>query len=59
MAWLVTRYANQIAVGERVLICHIGPKAGVYTTAEIIEQPKMLDKQLDIDYWFDKSRLGT
>ena len=57
--WLVTRYANQIAVGDGVLIWHTGTKAGVYASAEIIEQPKMLDKQPDIEYWLDKSRLGT
>ncbi|WP_261226311.1 hypothetical protein [Ancylothrix sp. D3o] len=35
------------------------PQSGVYATAEITEQPKILDKQLDIDYWLEKSRLGT
>ena len=59
MPWLVTRYVNEMAVGDGVLIWQAGEKAGIYATAEIIDQPRMVDKQLDIDYWLDKSRLGT
>ncbi|MCT7953084.1 EVE domain-containing protein [Ancylothrix sp. C2] len=59
MPWLVTRYVNEMTVGDGVLIWQAGEKAGIYATAEIIEQPKMVDKQPDIDYWLDKSRLGS
>lgn len=59
MPWLVTRYANEMVVGDGVLIWPAGEKAGVYAIAEIIEQPKILDNQEDINYWLDKSRLGS
>ncbi|MCT7952578.1 hypothetical protein NG798_22535 [Ancylothrix sp. C2] len=34
-------------------------QSGVYASAEIIDQPKILDKQLDIEDWLEKSRLGA
>ncbi|MCT7953337.1 EVE domain-containing protein [Ancylothrix sp. C2] len=58
MPWLVTRYVNEMAVGDGVLIWQAGEKAGIYATAEIIGQPKILDKQPDIEDWLEKSRLG-
>ncbi len=41
------------------MIWQTGPKAAIYATAEIIDQPKMLNKKPDIGYWLDKSRLGS
>lgn len=59
MPWLVTRYAQLMAVGDGVLIWKAGEKAGIYAIAEIVELPKFLDKQPDLSYWIDKSRLGS
>ena len=59
MPWLVTRYAQLMAVGDGVLIWKAGEKAGIYAMAEIVELPKFLDKQPDLSYWIDKSRLGS
>ncbi len=57
MPWLVTRYAKDMQPGDGVLIWKAGEKAGIYAIAEIIEPPKLLEKQPDIGYWIDKSRL--
>lgn len=58
MPWLVTRYAKEMASGDGVLIWKSGDKAGIYAIAEIIEAPKLLEKQPDIGYWIDTSRLN-
>jgi EVE domain len=59
MPWLVTRYAKEITAGNGVLIWKAGDKAGIYATAKIIEPPSFLEKQPDLNYWLDKSRLGS
>lgn len=59
MLWLITRYTQQIAVGGWAIDLVDRPPSEVYAAAEIIEQPRMLDKQPDIEYWLEKSWLGT
>lgn len=58
MPWLVTRYAKQIAVGDRILIWVAGKDAGIYAIAEVVESAKILSEVPDIAYWLEKSRLG-
>lgn len=58
MPWLVTRYDNQIASGDGVIIWVSGKAAGIYAIALVVDPPKMIEKQPDIKYWIDKSRLG-
>ncbi|MCT7953246.1 hypothetical protein NG798_25950 [Ancylothrix sp. C2] len=45
-------------MGRGIDLAH-RPPSGVYAAAEIIGQPKILDKQLDIEYRLEKSRLGS
>ncbi|MBV5259468.1 EVE domain-containing protein [Synechococcus moorigangaii CMS01] len=59
MPWLVTRYKNQIQVGDGVLIWVAGEAAGIYAIAEVIAPPVVMaatDIQ-DMNYWTDQSRL--
>ena len=56
MPWLVTRYGQQITVGDGVLVWISGKNAGIYAIAEISEPPKILTEIPDADYWIDKTR---
>ncbi len=51
MHWLVTRYAQQIAVGDRVLIWVAGKDAGIYAIATVTQSPHFVDRPPDFDYW--------
>lgn len=59
MPWLVTRYVKEMAAEDGVSIWQAGDKAGIYATAEIVDSPKFIQTQPDINYWLDKSRLGS
>lgn len=54
MYWLVTRYTEDIAVGDGVLIWSAGKKAGIYAIGEVIEPVKTLNKVPDDNYWIIK-----
>jgi len=58
MPWLVTRYAQQMTVGDGVLIWQAGAEAGIYAIAELAELPKFWDQQPDKQYWLDKTKIG-
>lgn len=49
--WLVTRYQNEIRLGDSVLIWVAGKRAGIYATAEVMEPPHFLDEPPDLDIW--------
>lgn len=55
----MTRYAENLAVGDGVLIWMSGEKAGIYAIAEVIEPASVLDKQLDLGYWLDRSLISN
>ncbi|BAW96389.1 hypothetical protein NIES970_13170 [[Synechococcus] sp. NIES-970] len=59
MPWLVTRYRDQLQVGDGVLIWVAGEAAGIYAIAEIIHLPTVLvpDQISDLPYWRDPKRL--
>ncbi len=59
MPWLTTRYANVMALGDRVLVWLAGPEAGIYALAEIVELPQLRPDPPDRAYWLDKSRIGS
>jgi predicted RNA-binding protein with PUA-like domain len=40
--WLVTTYADQISVGDRVFLWRSGPKAGVVAVARVLAAPAVL-----------------
>lgn len=49
--WLVTRYTEEIAPGDRVLIWIAGKQAGIYALAEVEAAPQFMDEPPDIDIW--------
>ncbi len=49
--WLVTRYDQEIAPGDRVLIWVASKQAGIYAIAEVAEAPQFMDEPPDIDIW--------
>ena len=49
--WLVTRYAQEIAWRDRVLVWIAGKQAGIYATAEIAAPIQFMDTPPDISYW--------
>lgn len=51
MYWLVTRYADQIAVGDRVLIWVAGKEAGIYALAEVTHLTHFVEQPPDLNYW--------
>ncbi|MGK7956616.1 MAG: DUF262 domain-containing protein [Crocosphaera sp.] len=54
MTWMVSRFANQMSVGDGVLIWVAGRKAGVYAIAKLIDVPQIINHPLlDSDYWID------
>ena len=55
MYWLVTRYTEDIAVGDGVLIWSAGKKAGIYAIGEVIEPVNILEELPDKDYWIVKN----
>lgn len=59
MPWLVTRYKNQMQVGDGVLIWVAGESAGIYAIAEIITPPEIMSPEQisDLPYWTDTMRL--
>jgi hypothetical protein len=59
MPWLVTRYRDQIQVGDGVLIWVAGEAAGIYAIAEITSLPTVLkaDQIQDLPYWTDTTLL--
>lgn len=54
--WLVTRYANDIAAGDGVIIWLSGSQGGIYATAEVIEPAQFLTEIPDKKYWVDSTR---
>lgn len=56
MPWLVTRYAKEMKVGDEVLIWLAGADAGIYAMGQIQNEPQILKKIPDLDYWVDPSR---
>jgi len=54
--WLVTRYANNIAPGDGVIIWLSGSQGGIYATAEVIEPAQFLTEIPDKKYWVDSTR---
>lgn len=54
MPWLVTRYRQEMAVGDGVLIWIAGEAAGIYAIAEIKEAPQILSHIPDLEYWLDR-----
>lgn len=54
--WLVTRYANDIAPGDGVIIWLSGSQGGIYATAEVIESAQLLTEIPDKKYWVDSTR---
>jgi predicted RNA-binding protein with PUA-like domain len=56
MPWLVTRYTQEINVGDGVLVWMSGENAGIYAVAEIIESPQVLTELPHSEYWIEKSR---
>ena len=54
--WLVTRYANNIAPGDGVIIWLSGSQGGIYATAEVIEPAQLLTEIPDKKYWVDSTR---
>jgi len=59
MPWLTTRYAKEVALGDRVLVWIAGPEAGIYALAEIAELPALRPDPPDRKYWLDPSRIGS
>ena len=57
MPWLVTRYRQEIAVGDGVLIWMAGKDAGIYAIAEITAPPEVLTDIPDAEYWLDSSKI--
>lgn len=59
MTWQVTKFKHDINKGDFVWIWVSGEKAGIYATAEIIEEPRMrraLPRETPPDkMWIDKS----
>ncbi len=51
MYWLVTRYADQIAVGDRVVIWVAGKEAGIYAFAEVTQPTHFVAQPPDLNYW--------
>ena len=56
ISWLVTRYTNDMEVGDGVLIWMSGKNAGVYAVAEITQPPHLITEIPDPDYWIDPTR---
>jgi hypothetical protein len=54
--WLVTRYANNIAPGDGVIIWLSGSQGGIYATAEVVEPAQFLTEIPDKKYWVDSTR---
>jgi EVE domain len=54
--WLVTRYANNIAPGDGVIIWLSGSQGGIYATAEVVEPAQLLTEIPDKKYWVDSTR---
>ena len=54
--WLVTRYANDIAPSDGVIIWLSGSQGGIYATAEVIEPAQFLTEIPDKKYWVDSTR---
>lgn len=55
MPWLVTRYGQEMATGDGVLIWVAGAEAGIFAIAEIIQAPLLYKSLPDGDYWLDKN----
>lgn len=49
--WLVTRYTDEIAPGDRVLVWVAGKQAGIYAIARVLAAPTFLDRPPDLEYW--------
>lgn len=56
MPWLVNRFANQMSVGDGVLIWISGQDSGIYAIAKILELPQAINNFPDEDYWLDQDR---
>lgn len=56
MPWLVNRFANQMSVGDGVLIWISGQDSGIYAMAKILEVPQGINNFPDEDYWIDQER---
>ena len=56
MPWLVTRYAEDIAPGDGVLVWVSGEEAGIYAIAEVTEPAQVLSQLPDQKYWTDANR---
>jgi hypothetical protein len=54
--WLVTRYANNIAPSDGVIIWLSGSQGGIYATAEVVEPAQFLTEIPDKKYWVDSTR---
>ncbi len=57
MPWLVTRYGQNMTVGDGVLVWIAGKDAGIYAIAEITATPEVLAEIPDAEYWLDSSRI--
>ncbi|PPJ64786.1 hypothetical protein CUN59_02955 [Cuspidothrix issatschenkoi CHARLIE-1] len=51
MLWMVSRFGNQMSIGDGVLLWISGKKAGIYAIAKLIDTPKTIINPPDIDYW--------
>ncbi|KJH69770.1 EVE domain-containing protein [Aliterella atlantica] len=49
--WLVTRYTEEIASGDGVLIWIAGKRSGIYALAEVDAAPQFMDEPPDMDIW--------
>ncbi|MFL9458476.1 MULTISPECIES: EVE domain-containing protein [Nostocales] len=56
MPWLVTRYAQDIAPGDGVMVWVSGTQAGIYALAEVTEPAQLIKNIPDKKYWIDASR---
>lgn len=49
--WLITRYNQEITLGDRVLIWIAGKQAGIYAIAEVSAAPQFMPEPPDIEIW--------
>ncbi|MFN9173855.1 MAG: EVE domain-containing protein [Synechocystis sp.] len=51
LPWLVTRYAQEIQIGDGVLVWMAGADAGIYAIAEVVKAPEIYPELPDPEYW--------
>lgn len=53
-SWLVTRYKDQIEIGDRILLWQSGPVSGIYALGQVLNAPALRDGELRVDVQYTR-----